>query len=73
MKEFIQSCTICLSKELEKAVEGAGLVNCKFFARRCRLSPTIALDMLRYPDDYDFYGYGDIMFYVHSGIEYFYR
>lgn len=73
MKEFLQSCASPLSEELETAIEEAGLIDRKFFARQCNLSPTTALDMLRYPDDYDFFQCGDILFYSHSCIEYFYR
>ena len=72
MKEFLQSCMSPLSEELEAAIEEAGMIDSGSFARRCNLVPGIALDMLRYPDDYDFYQYKDILFYVHSSIEFFY-
>lgn len=73
MKEFLQSCVSPLSEELEAAILDAGLIERKFFARQCNLSPTVALDMLRYPDDYDFFQYKNILIYTHSCIEYFYQ
>ena len=73
MKNFIQSSFNPLTEELETAIMKAKPISCKRFARQCSLLPIIALDILRYPDDYDFFQYKDILFYVRSSLEYFYR
>jgi len=73
MKEFLRSCVSPLTEELETAIEEADFTDRKFFARQCNLDPEIALEMLRYPNDFDFYQYKDILFYTSSCIEYFYR
>jgi len=76
MKEFIGTCVNNPFERIELLVEiteGAKKISKKKFFENCFIHPDIIKIIKKYPYDYEFYQYKDIMFYIWSGIEHFYK
>lgn len=76
MKEFIGTCVENPFERIELLVEiteKARPISKKRFIENCYIHPDIIKAIKQYPDDYEFFEYKDVMFYVWSAIEHFYK
>jgi len=76
VKEFIGTCVenpFDRIEELTRIVENGEELDELEFRRHCLIHPDILRDMEQYPNDYAFYKFRDIYYYVWSAIEHFYQ
>ncbi len=76
MKEYIGNCVSNPFDSVEilsTIIENGKKVSKKKFLGVCDIYYAIINSMKEYPQDYEFYKSGEIYFYVHSAIEYFFK
>jgi len=76
MKNFIGTCIhnpFESRKAFDRVVKGAGKCSKTQFLRECNVHSDIVKMIKAYPNDFEFYRYGNIYFYKWSGIEHFYK
>ena len=81
MKEFICNCVTPDFKELgvkdvnefSDFIDNGNSINEEEFLNSCEVEETLILNIKEYPNDYDFFENGDIMFFTHSCIEHFFK
>ncbi len=60
--------------DLADIIDKAREITKATFLKHCFIMAyVLEIDMKKYPDDYKFYKTGDIYFFTHSAIEYFYQ
>lgn len=75
-KEFIGTCVdnpFGRVERLDHILDNAKKISKKRFLRECEIDKELVKDMRQYPQDYQFFEYGRIMFFEHSRIDFFYK
>ena len=81
MKSFICSCVNPDLKELgvkninefTEFIDNAESINKKEFLNNCYVEDSLKLDFKTFPNDFDFFRNGEIIFFTNSMIEHFFK